>query len=78
MAYTYLLFASLSFAQDDYLYKIMSGYWNQEQPRVQEVRTVEEAEAYVSDEGEAEAYSWNLGTPDNIPETEVIYGCGCE
>jgi hypothetical protein len=24
-------------------------------------------------ESEAEVYHWNLGTPDNIPVTEVIY-----
>lgn len=28
---------------------------------------------YGNDGGDAEVYHWELGTPDNVPEIEVIY-----
>lgn len=34
-----------------------------------------------ADESDAEVYHWELGTPDNIPEIEIIYDkqedCSC-
>jgi len=36
-----------------------------------ETEKIEEVDYY--DDSEAEVYHWVLGTPDNIPETEVIY-----
>ena len=39
-----------------------------------------ESSEYV-DQSDAEVYHWDLGTPDNIPEIEVIYDkqeeCSC-
>lgn len=35
----------------------------------------------IPNDSEPEFYSWNLGTPDNIPETIIIYEdtrCWCE
>jgi len=40
----------------------------------------DESSEYV-DESDAEVYHWELGTPDNIPEIEIIYDkqeeCSC-
>ena len=33
----------------------------------------EESYSDFPNDSEAEVYHWNLGTPDNIPVTEVIY-----
>lgn len=39
-----------------------------------------ESSEYV-DQSDAEVYHWELGTPDNIPEIEIIYDkqeeCSC-
>ena len=39
-----------------------------------------ESSEYV-DQSDAEVYHWDLGTPDNIPEIEIIYDkqeeCSC-
>ena len=60
-----LLFPFNSIAQDALL-EAMFKDWNETQD--------EEIEGNVlDDDSEAEVYHWNLGTPDNIPEIEIIY-----
>jgi hypothetical protein len=60
-----LLFPFNSIAQDALL-EAMFKDWNEAQD--------EEIESNVlDDDSEAEIYHWNLGTPDNIPATEIIY-----
>jgi hypothetical protein len=60
-----LLFPFNSIAQDALL-EAMFKDWNEAQD--------EEIESNVLDyDSEAEIYHWNLGTPDNIPEIEIIY-----
>jgi len=60
-----LLFPFNSIAQDALL-EAMFKDWNETQD--------EEIESNVlDDDSEAEIYHWQLGTPDNLPETEIIY-----
>jgi len=60
-----LLFPFNSIAQDALL-EAMFKDWNEAQD--------EEIESNVlDDDSEAEIYHWQLGTPDNLPETEIIY-----
>jgi hypothetical protein len=60
-----LLFPFNSIAQDALL-EAMFKDWNEAQD--------EEIESNaLDDDSEAEIYHWNLGTPDNIPEIEIIY-----
>jgi hypothetical protein len=60
-----LLFPFNSVAKD-YLLEAMFTDWSKIEP-VSEV----ESDPFYSDE--AEVYHWELGTPDNIPETIIIY-----
>lgn len=60
-----LLFPFNSVAKD-YLLEAMFADWSKTEP-INEV----ESDQYYSDE--AEVYHWELGTPDNIPEIEIIY-----
>ncbi len=60
-----LLFPFNTIAQDALL-EAMFKDWNN--------APEEEAEDRVLDyDSEAEVYHWQLGTPDNIPETIIIY-----
>ena len=43
--------------------------WSQQEPQEE----IEQSSDYRNDNPEPEHFSWELGTPDNIPETEVIY-----
>jgi hypothetical protein len=70
-----LLFPFNSIAKD-YLLEAMFADWS----KVEDVSESEPAPNY-SDDGEPEFYSWNLGTPDNLPETIIIYektSCWCD
>jgi hypothetical protein len=60
-----LLLPFNSFAQDALL-EAMFKDWSIEE--VEEDNYLE-----FPDSSEAEIYHWNLGTPDNIPEIEIIY-----
>jgi hypothetical protein len=71
-----LLFPFNSIAQDALLQAIY-GNWNNSEKYENEDKT-ESIESY---DDEAEIYHWNLGTPDNLPETVIIYentSCWCD
>ena len=55
------------FLSNDYLLQAIYSDYKEPEP-VSETNYSDEP--YESD---GEAYSWNLGTPDNIPETIIIY-----
>jgi len=65
-----LLFPLNSIAQDALLEAIY-GKWDKSDKYEEAYEDYEEPES--SDTSEAEIYHWNLGTPDNIPEIEIIY-----
>lgn len=52
------------FFSNDYLLQAIYSDHKESEP------VVEESDDYI---GEAESYSWHLGSPDNIPETVIIY-----
>jgi len=60
-----LLFPFNSIAQDALLQAIYGNWDKQDQ--------AEEIEDEPSSFEEAEIYHWELGTPDNIPEIQIIY-----
>jgi hypothetical protein len=75
-----LLLPFNSIAQDALLQAIYGNWYNQEKYE-SEYKDKESSVSEIpntSDE-EADYYSWNLGTPDNIPETIIIYQkeCSC-
>ena len=58
-------------AKADALLDAMIESWNVES---------ESTESYEA-QSDAEVYHWELGTPDNVPEIEIIYdqtGCYCD
>lgn len=64
-----LLFPFNSIAQDALLEAIY-GNWNKlEKYEKEDESNYEE----IPDSSEAEVYHWSLGTPDNLPETIIIY-----
>jgi hypothetical protein len=71
-----ILFPLNSIAQDALLEAIY-GKWDKSEQYEEAYEDYEEPES--SDSSEAEVYntsysdSWKLGTPDNIPEIEIIY-----
>lgn len=65
-----LLFPFNSIAQDALLDAIYGKYNNLDKYE-EAYEDYEEPEA--ADSSEAEIIHWNLGTPDNIPEIEIIY-----
>lgn len=62
---------------------ILSDIFNYQKISTEEDRIHEDESNYteIPDSSEAEVYHWELGTPDNIPETVIIYTqndhCGC-
>jgi len=64
-----LLFPFNSIAQDALLEAIY-GKWDKLE-EYEKADEIEEPEASYFEE--AEVYHWNLGTPDNLPETIIIY-----
>jgi hypothetical protein len=66
VAFILTLLISFNSIAEDALLEAMFANWNR-----QEEETLSEPDAEKSDE--SEAYHWELGTPDNIPEIEVIY-----
>ena len=77
-----LLFPFNSIAQDALLQAIYGNWYNSKQYENGD-NSVSESESTpnYSDDGEPEFYSWNLGTPDNLPETIIIYertSCWCD
>ena len=64
-----LLFPFNSIAQDALLQAIY-GKWDKLE-EYEKADEIEEPEASYFEE--AEVYHWQLGTPDNIPEVEIIY-----
>lgn len=56
---------------EDLLLEYMLTQWStpQEKPHLDDP----EASSDVDDESEAEVYHWNLGEPDNLEETIIIY-----
>jgi hypothetical protein len=64
-----LLFPFNSIAQDALLEAIY-GKWDKLE-EYEKADEIEEPEPSYFEE--AEVYHWNLGTPDNIPEIEIIY-----
>lgn len=64
-----LLFPFNSIAQDALLQAIYGNWYNPN--KYENEDKAESVESY--DESEAEIYHWELGTPDNIPEIEIIY-----
>lgn len=56
----FILYVPLIYSND---YLLQAMYADYKEPETTE----------VSDNSEAEHYSWKLGTPDNEIETEVIY-----
>lgn len=65
-----LLFPLNTIAQDALLEAIY-GKWDKSEQYEEAYEDYEEPES--SSFEEAEIYHWNLGTPDNIPEIEIIY-----
>ncbi len=61
------------YAQDALLQAIY-GNWL---PKEEKTEESSYSEDYKSSDEEADYYSWNLGTPDNIPETIIIYDKSC-
>jgi hypothetical protein len=77
-----LLFPFNSIAQDALLQAIYGNWYSSKQYENGD-NSVSESESApnYSDDGEPEFYSWNLGTPDNLPETIIIYentSCWCD
>jgi hypothetical protein len=77
-----LLFPFNSIAQDALLQAIYGNWYSSKQYENGD-NSVSESESTpnYSDDGEPEFYSWNLGTPDNLPETIIIYekiSCWCD
>lgn len=70
-----MFFLQFTLYQFDPLWQSMYQPAPVESQWVQEVSTEPEDRSYseLSNSSEAEHYSWELGTPDNIPETEIIY-----
>ncbi len=70
-----MFFLQFTLYQFDPLWQSMYQPAPVESQWVQEVSTEPEDQSYseLSNNSEAEHYSWELGTPDNIPETEIIY-----
>jgi hypothetical protein len=54
----------------DYLLEAMFANWNEADVTFSDSNT---EKSDYSESSEAEFYSWELGTPDNIPEIEIIY-----
>jgi hypothetical protein len=77
-----LLFPFNSIAQDALLQAIYGNWYNSKQYENGDSSVSEsESAPNYSDDGEPEFYSWNLGTPDNLPETIIIYektSCWCD
>lgn len=72
----FILLLQFNLYQFDPLWQSM--YQTYPAPSEQEPKTYDykESDTYqenYSSDAEAEIYHWELGTPDNIPETEVIY-----
>lgn len=65
-----ILFPLNSIAQDALLDAIY-GKWDKSDKYEESYEDYEEPEA--ADSSEAEIIHWKLGTPDNIPEIEIIY-----
>lgn len=78
----FLLFPFNAKSQDALLQAIYGNWYNSKQYE-NGYNNVSESESTpnYSDDFEAEVYHWELGTPDNIPETVIIYSqknpCGC-
>lgn len=65
-----LIFLTLNTAiPGDPLLEAMFADWSMVPDEVAEA----DDRAMDYDNGEAEVYHWELGTPDNIPEIEIIY-----
>ena len=66
------------YAQDALLQAIYGNWYNQEKYE-SEYKDKESNSLEIPDSSdeEAEYYSWNLGIPDNIPETIIIYDKSC-
>ncbi len=77
-----LLFPFNSIAQDALLQAIYGNWYNSKQYENGDNNVSEsESTPNYSDDGEPEFYSWNLGSPDNLPETIIIYektSCWCD
>lgn len=63
------LYPSTSYTQD-LLLDYMRYNWVSE---IKEETIAEPVDYAEPENSEAEVYSWELGTPDNIPETVIIY-----
>lgn len=72
-----LLFPFNSIAQDALLQAIYGNWYNSEEyEKADEIDYPEFPESL-----EAEVYHWQLGAPDNLPETIIIYektSCWCD
>jgi hypothetical protein len=58
-------------AKADALLDVMTLIWSQ--PKQEEAKEAEVSYTDFPNDSEAEVYHWELGSPDNIPETEIIY-----
>lgn len=64
------------YSQDALLQAIYGNWYNQDYQKEYEEKI--EAVNLESNDGEGEHLSWQLGTPDNLPELEIYYEPVCE
>lgn len=70
MKWTLIFILIVPNAKADELLDVMLRNWNEQIEVIDQSHESHESEDYLSD---AEVYHWELGTPDNIPEIEIIY-----
>lgn len=66
-----LFFYSTFALSEDLLLQAIYGNWDNFQQSENSFKN--ESYSEIPNDSEGEHYSWELGTPDNIPETVIIY-----